>query len=117
MANKKIMNVKKKLVELLFQCDMFTPMGEIADHLIANGVTVQEWIPASEPPQKNGYYLCVVLISACGNKKKYRRKILYWEDNVWIEKSNSFRIEKPLHWMHMAEIPLPEPPEEEENDR
>lgn len=119
------MDVKEKLVELLKEIsydqklfwydlwDMREGAEDIADLLIANGVTVQEWIPASKPPQENGYYLCVVLISACGNKKKFGRKILYWEDNVWIEKSNSFRIEKPLHWMPMAEMPLPQPPEGE----
>ena len=31
--------------------------GIRADHLIANGVTVQEWFPVSEPPKKNGRYL------------------------------------------------------------
>ena len=31
-------------------------MGFIADYLIANGVTVQKWIPVSEPPKKRGTY-------------------------------------------------------------
>ena len=79
----------------------------IADNMIAQGVTVQEWIAASEPPKENGYYLCVILFSAVGNKKEYRRKILFWEDNVWIEKPNSFRIEKPLYWTTMLEMPQP----------
>jgi hypothetical protein len=29
----------------------------IADNLIANGVTVNEWRPASEPPKEDGEYL------------------------------------------------------------
>ena len=82
-----------------------------ADHLIANGVTVQQWIPVSEQPNENGYYLCVIVFSAVGHKKEYRRKILFWEDNIWIEKPNSFRTEKPLYWMPMAEMPTP--PKEE----
>ena len=30
---------------------------KIADHLIANGVTVQEWKPVNEPPKEKGTYL------------------------------------------------------------
>lgn len=36
----------------------YCTVQKIADHLLANGVTVQEWIPVSEPPKewkhKNG---------------------------------------------------------------
>ena len=110
------MDLKAKLVELICKfCNGFTvsditpPYGyeNLADFLIAHGVTVQEWIPASEPPKENGYYLCVILFSAVGNKKEYRRKILFWEDNVWIEMANCFRTVKPLYWMPMAEMPQP----------
>lgn len=69
----------------------------------------QRWIPVSEPPKEHGYYLCVILSSAVGNKKEYRRKILFWEDNVWIEMASCFRTVKPVCWM-----PLPEPPKEGE---
>lgn len=44
------MNVREKLVELLdiiIQPGQKT-LGDIADHLISNGVTVQEWIPVTE---------------------------------------------------------------------
>ena len=65
------MNVREKLVELIVQkvcdtwsesCDQWLPhdcgkcyandclISEIADHLISNGVTVQEWIPQAELP-------------------------------------------------------------------
>ena len=54
------MDVREKLVELLdiiIQPGQKT-LGDIADYLIARGVTVQEWIPVSEPPEewkhKNG---------------------------------------------------------------
>lgn len=33
------------------------PAEELADHLIANGVTIEEWIPVSDPPKENGSYL------------------------------------------------------------
>ena len=55
---------REKLLELLKGCvdenvetddpyDGFdVDYGNIADHLIANGVTIQKWIPASEPPTR-----------------------------------------------------------------
>ena len=48
------MDVREKLVELLdsFVYDDWFSNNYIAEKLIANGVTVQEWIPASEPPKK-----------------------------------------------------------------
>ena len=52
------MDVMGKLVELLaefYGCDpMYYDVDvlAIADHLIANGVTVQEWISVAEPPQR-----------------------------------------------------------------
>lgn len=75
--------------------------------VVAQIQTASQWIPVSEPPKENGYYLCVILF----NKKEYRRKVLFWEDNVWIEMANCFRTVKPLYWMPMAE--MPEPPKGE----
>ena len=65
------MSDREKLIELLaiydstYDCD-FCPKdqhgglcgnGCLADHLISNGVTVQKWIPVSEPPKTGGSYL------------------------------------------------------------
>ena len=54
------MDVREKLVELL-QVDLSGSDGYepelIADYLIANGVTVQEWYSASNPPKQDGTYL------------------------------------------------------------
>ena len=112
-------NTREKLIEVL--CSVKYGNGslignnfqkgfieKIVDHLIANGVTVQQWIPVTEPPKENGYYLCVLCVSAVNQRKEYRRVILFWEDNVWIDMANSFRTRKPLYWM-----PLPEPPKGE----
>lgn len=53
------MDVRKKLVELLdiiIQPGQKT-LGDIADHFIANGVTVQEWISVKDGlPEKQGFY-------------------------------------------------------------
>lgn len=62
------MDIREKLVELfrernshyvVFCDDCFKDTSEefnsrlygLADHLLANGVTVQEWIPVTEPPK------------------------------------------------------------------
>ena len=49
-----MMDVREKLVELIESARYWgsNTSEEIADKLIENGVTVQEWIPASEPPKK-----------------------------------------------------------------
>ena len=66
------MDVREKLVELLnevqetgvneipagFGCTReYVKNEKVASHLIAHGVTVQEWIPVSEPPKEKGTYI------------------------------------------------------------
>ena len=57
------MDVREKLVELIFKslcrhihksCKL---AENIADDLLADGVTVQEWYSASNPPKEDGTYL------------------------------------------------------------
>jgi hypothetical protein len=51
-------NTREKLIELLANdnCPMFMVFGDsmdgLVDYLIANGVTIQRWIPVSEPPKE-----------------------------------------------------------------
>lgn len=45
-------NIREKLVELIGDCKWYMPLEDLADHLIAHGVTIQEWIPVSEPPKE-----------------------------------------------------------------
>ena len=111
-------NTREKLIEIIGKTDiqMIKPdgphipmnerfsalfIGEIADHLIANGVTVQKWIPVTERlPEQDGDYLvycgeydgiCVVYYEVLKTKSKWHCK--------WKEVT---------HWM-----PLPMPPEGE----
>ena len=80
--------------------------SRMADHLISNGVTVQQWIPVSDKPQKNGYYLCYVLTSSIGDNKKYEQVTLYWEDNLWLYRCNSYRMcTNVTHWMPLPQAP------------
>ncbi len=52
------MDVREKLVELFAVTSLeFEDAVTLADHLIAHGVTVQEWYSASNPPKEDGTYL------------------------------------------------------------
>ena len=67
------MDVREKLVELLdiiIQPGQKT-LGDIADHLISNGVTVQEWISVKDRlPEKDGAYL--VTTNSFGNRQSVK---------------------------------------------
>lgn len=101
-------------------------IGALADHLIANGVTVTDnnvgckWRPASEPPKEDGAYLTVQ--KACGKHLIYKvcrfatnlekidkdfnkRAGWYSYDGEW----GYYSISEVTHWM-----PLPQPPKEVE---
>ena len=71
-----------------------------ADHLIANGVTVQEWISVKDRlPEEDGYYLCYV-------------ESFVFQGSHFITLLNFYVGEGfgdvVTHWM-----PLPEPPKGE----
>ena len=105
------MDVREKLVEMLKKCGVCNTYAvvQLASALAENGVTVQDWISVSEPPEENGYYLCYVLTSAVGDKVKYEQRPLYWEDDIWLYRHNSYRMCRNVtHWM-----PLPQPPKGE----
>ena len=106
------MDVKEKLVELLRNSPYLdTVKGykgndctfeQGADWLIANGVTVQEWIPVAErlPEEKVN---CIVHYrhAYCDNDD-------YWAIGVCFYDGEKFRSNlayKVTHWM-----PLPQPP-------
>ena len=94
------MDVREKLVELLdiiIQPGQKT-LGDIADCLINNGVTVQEWIPVTERLPK-----------PCENVIVFRDgkiSIDYNEGNGWF--AYDFNGKRVTHWM-----PLPKPPKGE----
>ena len=111
------MDVREKLVELLYKADrecnnkqcetckhqskkFFCKIHFYIDHLIANGVTVQKWIPVSERlPEKGGSYLVF------SSKSKTVFTAHYWLGDRWSNRANGQFI---THWM-----PLPEPPKGE----
>ena len=102
------MDVREKLVELI-ESARYWGSGtseEIADHLIDNGVTVQEWISVKDRlPEEKGRYLTA--------NKRFGDQIvvfdLWFGGGFWYvdEEDNVFDFEV-THWM-----PMPVPPKGE----
>ena len=122
------MNVREKLVELIVWIEDQITRGypyttdqsrieTTVDHLIANGVTVQEWIPVTEKlpeddlPKDSKVKQIKVLVAYKTNGRWVERTQIrvkgYWfrEPDKWSWAKTSDPIS---HWM-----PLPEPPKED----
>ena len=109
------MSVREKLIEILKQAPFEGKVLDewwweekikiIADHLIANGVTVQEWISVKDRlPGKNVNCIVHYKYAYCNNDG-------YWAIGSCFYDGEKFQIGlayKATHWM-----PLPEPPKEE----
>ena len=98
------MDVREKLVELLAEFYGCDPMyygvdaPTIAQHLIDNGVTVQEWISVKDMlPDKPMKCLVYTKRGDCGGYE-----ITYYNQGFYLQYSNV------THWM-----PLPNPPKGE----
>ena len=110
-----MMDVREKLIELLtefYGCDpMYYDVDAlaIADHLISNGVIVQEWISVDDrlPEDSNDGFADAVLVT-----DGFVQHMAYFVGGEW-RFAESGEIKEPMwyritHWM-----PLPEPPKEE----
>ena len=63
-------NTREKLIELFTQVAVlgdYLDMRKVADHFIANGVTVQQWIPVTERLPESGVHVLV----ACEMRGQY----------------------------------------------
>ena len=101
------MDVREKLVELLdrFVYDEWYGNGDIAEKLISNGVTVQEWISVDDrlPEEKVD---CIVHY-----KHAYCNNDGYWAIGFCFYDGEKFQLDqayKVTHWM-----PTPQPPKGE----
>ena len=110
-----MMDVREKLVELLtefYGCDpMYYNVDAlaIADHLISNGVTVQEWISVKDrlPEYSNDGFADAVLVT-----DGFVQHMAYFVGGEW-RFAESGEIKEPMwyritHWM-----PIPQPPKGE----
>lgn len=88
--------MREKLIELLLNMPEYIMGAEgLADHLIANGVTVQKWIPVTERLPKGGE---IVLCNT-----KYFLEVLQWDEraDMWVDQYRSYRKNYVNHWMQL----------------
>lgn len=106
-----MMDVREKLVELIESARYWgsNTSEEIADHLISNGVTVQEWISVKDrlPEDSNDGFADAVLVT-----DGFVQHMAYFVGGEW-RFAESGEIKEPMwyritHWM-----PLPQPPKGE----
>ena len=90
------MDIREKLVEILADAGMGkTERNFLADHLIAHGVTVQEWISVDDRlPDKPMKCLVYTKRGECGGYE-----ITYYNQGFNLQYSNV------THWMPMPELP------------
>ena len=112
------MDVRKKLAELIREishdkklylydlCDMFEGSEKIADLLIENGVTVQEWISVDDRlPEAGGYVVCIAKRNPFS---RFMPMVARIEKNGWANPITDQYISEVTHWM-----PIPQPPKGE----
>lgn len=108
------LEMREKLIELISDAEWNLKIAErsygvdnhcavIADHLIANGVTVQKWIDVDERlPEESGQYIVMIKEAKEPTFLWYTTHRAAWEDEYF---NAPYAV---THWM-----PLPEAPEED----
>ena len=97
-----MMDVREKLVELLdkFVYDDWYGNDYIAEKLIANGVTVQEWISVKDRlPEAGGYVVCIAKRNPFS---RFMPMVARIDKNGWVNPITEQYISEVTHWM-----PLP----------
>ena len=105
-----MMDVREKLLDLIIDAKRTDPetgsfAEYLADHLIANGVTVQEWISVDDRlPEENVNCIVHYKHAYCDNDD-------YWAIGMCFYDGEKFQFGpayKVTHWM-----PMPNPPKGE----
>ena len=111
-------NLKEKLVDLLdqFVYDDWYGNGDIAEELIANGVTVHEWILVKDRlPRKEEYtatteygteYYIRLLIAYKTDTVEY--EIGYYDGYKWMTEMPIRLIKDVVAWMPFPNMPQPQ---------
>ena len=105
------MDVREKLLDLIIDAKRTDPetgsfSEYLADHLIANGVMVQEWISVTERLPEAGSY--VVCIAKRNPFSRFMPMVARIEKNGWVNPITEQYISEVTHWM-----PMPNPPKGE----
>ena len=102
------MDVREKLVELIESARYWgsNTSEEIADYLIANGVTVQEWVSVEDMlPEAGGYVVCIAKRNPFS---RFMPMVARIEKNGWVNPITGQYISEVTHWMT-----IPQPPKGE----
>ncbi len=95
------MDVREKLVELLAPTSLnFEQAAYLADYLVKNGVTVQEWIPVKDRLPENGKEGVLIAL-------RWGEVDIGWcEDGRWYsEFVNEYEDGEVTHWMPITQPP------------
>ena len=104
------MDVREKLIEILkkpiFPHELVDPTEAVADYLLDNGVTVQEWISVKERlPDAGGYVVCIAKMNPFS---RFMPMVARIKENGWANPITEQYISEVTHW-----IPIPQPPKGE----
>ena len=108
------MDVREKLIWLIAKAKYIctndysdhTEDEYIADTLLDNGVTVQEWISVNDRlPEAGGYVVCIAKRNPFS---RFMPMVARIEKNGWVNPITEQYISEITHWM-----PLPERPKGE----
>ena len=97
--------MREKLIDLIWHTNTTDTSEEIADHLIANGVTIQEWIPVSERLPKYGSDIITYGGDGCVRVQTFYGVF----EKIIGTRLGEITVDKATHWM-----PLPKAPGEED---
>lgn len=105
------MDVREKLVELFYdnnvRCDQkIEGLADDVMGIIANGVTVQEWVSVEDGLPENGGY--VVCIAKRNPFSRFMPMVARIEKNGWVNPITEQYISEVTHWQ-----PMPQPPKGE----
>ena len=114
------MDVREKLIEILrkpiFPHELVDPTEAVADYLLDNGVTVQEWISVKDRLPDNKEHDWVLAQVVEDNGYMHIPKVMEYRQlrNDWFEETYGWLSEhnglfSVTHWMR-----LPQPPKGEE---
>lgn len=114
MRNKLIELIEDVVVEYVMPINLRARVfsAHIAEHLLENGVTLQQWIPVSErlPEEREGWcntFSDTVLVAHKRHDGSIGMRTSCTIDGKWHSDVQNIQYEI-THWM-----PLPEPPKEE----
>lgn len=99
------MDVREKLVELIESARYWgsNTSEEIAESLIAHGVTVQEWISVKDRlPDAGGYVVCIAKRNPFS---RFMPMVARIEKNGWVNPITEQYISEVTHWMPLPELP------------